>query len=253
MNPTNSSFHNLSWPVQNVVAFTTTLHHPKQLTYSSPYGHFNLGLHVNDEKNVVLNNRKLLLDYLPEKSSIQWLEQVHGNNVAVIEQASSEIIADACVTQKYNIALAVMTADCLPIIISSIDGNDIAAIHGGWKPLAKNIIEQTILKMNTPSSALYAWLGPCIGPDKFEVGEEVYQQFLTLGCEFRQAFQVISSDSHTKKYLANLHTIAEIQLKKLGIQHIYSLPHCTFSMKDDYYSYRRNNKTGRMATIICSS
>lgn len=239
------------WPVQNVVAFTTTIHHPKQLEYLSAYGNFNLGLHVGDEENIVLSHRQLLLDYLPANTSIQWLDQIHGNNVEVIKRQSGPLIADASATRQNNIALAIMTADCLPIIISSLDGSDIAAIHGGWKPLSKNIIQHTIQKMKTPASELYVWLGPCIGPKKFEVGEDVYAIFMDQHNEFSHAFIAVNSQESQKKYLAHLQLIAEIQLKHLGVNHIYSLPRCTFSNKDSYYSYRRDNKTGRMATIIC--
>ncbi|XPF96064.1 peptidoglycan editing factor PgeF [Colwellia sp. RE-S-Sl-9] len=251
MNRTNSFFNHVIWPVQNVVAFTTTIHHPNQLEYLSAYGNFNLGLHVGDEENIVLSHRRLLLDYLPANTSIQWLDQVHGNNVEVIKQESEPHIADASTTQQRHIALAIMTADCLPIIISSLDGSDIAAIHGGWKPLSKNIIQHTIQKMKTPANELYVWLGPCIGPEKFEVGEDVYGIFMDQHNEFSRAFTSVDPQEHKNKYLANLQLIAEIQLKHLGVNHIYSLPHCTFSMKDNYYSYRRDNKTGRMATIIC--
>lgn len=243
----------MSWPVQNVVAFTTTLHHPKQLKFPSCYGNFNLGLHVGDNEEVVQHNRNVLLDYLPENTTMQWLDQVHGNNAEVIKSYSDNIIADASTTEQSHIALAIMTADCLPIIISSLDGKEIAAIHGGWKPLSKNIIEQTLLKMKTHNQDLHVWLGPCIGPEKFEVGEDVYKKFLSIGNDFCKAFVAFKSPEGKNKYFANLHLIAQIQLVKLGVQHIYSLPHCTFTQTNDYYSYRRNSKTGRMATIICRS
>ncbi|WP_426360015.1 peptidoglycan editing factor PgeF [Pseudocolwellia sp. HL-MZ19] len=251
MNRTNNVFHYLSWPVQNVVAFTTTVHHPEQFKRSSSYGNFNLGLHVGDDKSILQSNRNLLLNYLPEKTSIQWLEQVHGNNVEVITTCSGVLIADASITQQKNIALAVMTADCLPIIISSLDGSEIAVIHGGWKPLSQNIIEQTLLKMNTAVQDLHVWLGPCIGPASFEVGKEVYEQFISIDSDFKKAFVAFKSSENEIKYLANLHLIAQVQLEKLGAQYVYSLPHCTFTQTDDYYSYRRSHKTGRMATMIC--
>jgi len=241
----------LSWPVQNVVAFTTTVLHPEQFKQSSCYGNFNLGLHVGDNENVVQSNRNLLLEYLPENTSIQWLEQVHGNNVEVIQTSSDTLVADASITQQKHMALAIMTADCLPIIISSLDGSEVAAIHGGWKPLSKKIIENTISKMKTPIQDLHIWLGPCIGPENFEVGEEVYQEFVSTDSDFKKAFVAVKSSKNENKYMANLHLIAQIQLEKLGAIYIYSLAHCTFSQPNDYYSYRRNKQTGRMATIIC--
>lgn len=251
MNHTNSAFHYLSWPVQNVLAFTTTVHHPEQLKTSTCYGNFNLGLHVGDDESVVQSNRDLLFEYLPKNTAIQWLDQVHGNNIEVIQSCSDILIADASITQQKNIALAVMTADCLPIIISTLDGSEVAAIHGGWKPLSKKIIEYTISKMETPVKDLHIWLGPCIGPEKFEVGEDVYQEFVTIDNSFNKAFVAVKSSKNENKYMANLHLIAQIQLEKLGARYIYSLPHCTFSQPNDYYSYRRNKQTGRMTTIIC--
>jgi len=251
LNPINSAFKPVTWPVQNVVAFTTTIHHPKQKLSSSVYGNFNLGLHVGDDEKSVLSNRQQLLNYLPRDASVQWLDQVHGNHVAVINKRAQAVTADASVTQNKNIALAIMTADCLPILISSFNGDDIAAIHGGWKPLSNQVIKHTLHKMNTPMSKLYAWLGPCIGAEKFEVGEDVYVQFTKQSLELKQAFKLILFNTNEKKYLCNLALIAKIQLNQLGIKTISSLEHCTHSMKDDYYSYRRQNTTGRMATIIC--
>jgi YfiH family protein len=233
------------------VAFTTSIEHPNYKQSFSSYGGFNLGLHVGDDEKKVKSNRKLLLEYLPENTSIQWLNQVHGNHVEVIKECSDSITADASNTRQKKIALAIMTADCLPILISSLDGTEVAAIHAGWKPLSKNIIEHTIFKMKTSIQDLHIWLGPCIGPDKFEVGEDVYKQFTLMDKCFDKAFIAFTFSEYENKYLANLHLIAQIQLEKLGAQYIYSLPHCTFSQTNNYYSYRRSHKTGRMASIIC--
>ena len=163
MKNTSSAFHYLSWPVQNVVAFTTTIHHPKKFKRLGAYGDFNLGFHVGDNSANVEMNRNLLLDYLPSHTAIQWLDQVHGNTVERVDNVRDVFIADASITDQKNVALAIMTADCLPIVISSITGKEIATIHGGWKSLNKNIIEGTVSKMTTPLEELCVWLGPCIG------------------------------------------------------------------------------------------
>jgi len=246
---TNSAFKYATWPVQNVAAFSTTIHHPNYLKQSSPYGNFNLGLHVGDNKATVNANRDLLLEYLPSATSIQWLDQVHGSHVEVVKKCSNPLIADASITSSSEVALAIMTADCLPILISNINGSEVAAIHAGWKPLSKNIIENTIQAMQTSPEALYVWLGPCIGPNKFEVGEDVYQQFKQLNSDLSHTF-LPKPHTNSQKYLANLQLIAKTLLTKVGIKFIYTLPECTFSLQNDYYSFRRNNKTGRMATII---
>ena len=213
----------------------------------SVYKHFNLGLHVGDNATKVNENRKTLQSLLPSNTRIQWLEQVHGNLVAEILQVTqSTITADAMVTRERNTALAIMTADCLPILLASKKGDEIAAIHGGWRPLSNNIISNTLNKMQTAPSDIMAWLGPCIGKEAFEVGSEVKKAFVEQGDSFTQAF----CKKANGKYLANLHEIARLQLTALGIHKISSLSECTYSQPEKYYSYRKSAITGRMASVI---
>lgn len=214
---------------------------------NTAYNHFNLGLHVGDCAKQVEHNRQYLQELLPSKTRIQWLEQVHGNSVAEISTVTKQaIMADAMVTREKNIALAIMTADCLPILLISNRGDEIAAIHGGWRPLAANIITNTVNKMHTAADKIYAWLGPCIGKESFEVGGEVQIAFVEQDNIFSQAFNKQSNG----KYLANLHEIARLQLNNLGIKQISTLSECTYSEPKKYYSYRKTPITGRMATII---
>jgi len=256
------NIHQVNWPAQNVLAFTTTRQHSllsiDETLDKNAYSAFNLGTHVGDYPQSVLNNRKSLISLLPKKSNIQWFEQVHGNNVAVITTHSNKtLVADAAVTKEKHIALAIMTADCLPILLSTKQGNEIAAIHGGWRPLAGNIIAKTLAKMTADNNDIVAWLGPCIGESAFEVGEEVKQQFLQQSLIFQSAFKpqvsdiVIGKPAEKPTYLANLQLIAMLQLQQLGITNISILPHCTFTRESEYYSYRRDKVTGRMATVIC--
>lgn len=256
--------HKVAWPVHNVLAFTTTRHHPenqhriyKNSQFTS-YSQFNLGEHVGDNPDQVKSNRNQLLNNLSPNSKIQWLEQIHGNNVVTIDSHSPmPLIADAVITQQKNMSLAVMTADCLPILLTAIDGSEIAAIHGGWKPLAKNIIANTVNSMSTLNENIIAWLGPCIGKTAFEVGEEVKLAFVSQSDKFSSAFSVNSShkvptgNEHDVKYLANLPLIAKIQLETLGVNQLHHLDHCTYTDEQQYFSYRRDNVTGRMASIIC--
>lgn len=211
------------------------------------YDHFNLGLHVNDELESVLNNRQHLLNTLPEKTKIQWLNQVHGNEVALISHHSLKPIqADASVTRNKHLALAIMTADCLPILLANQTGTEIAAIHAGWRPLADNIILKTLAKMQSKPHELTVWLGPCIGQANFEVGVEVKQAFLGLSVELSRFFVI----NNNGRYQANLAGIASMLLAKAGIRSIKSADQCTFEQKDTYYSYRREQQTGRMASVI---
>jgi YfiH family protein len=229
-----------------------------QLNNRFAYNDFNLGHHVGDCADNVRKNRNYLAEILPTECKIQWLDQVHGNHVVIInEQVDFPIQADAMITQSPNIALAIMTADCLPILLSNHDGTEIAAIHGGWRCLANNILSNTLAKMRSHSNELYAWLGPCIGSERFEVGKEVQITFTEQSKLFSQAFTKPPKDetsqqfSSNKKYLANLQLIAKIQLEQLGITNIKYLPECTYTQKNKYYSFRREQVTGRMATIIC--
>ncbi|PKG83535.1 peptidoglycan editing factor PgeF [Colwellia sp. 75C3] len=229
----------------------------------SPFNHFNLGLHVGDNADHVIYNRNELKHFIrqqlatassisakkiTEEVNIQWLEQVHGNAVVTVTDVDEQaIIADASITQHKNIALAIMTADCLPILLSHKSGDEIAAIHGGWRPLVANIIARTIDNMHSKPADIVAWLGPCIGKAAFEVGEEVKEAFTQLDLAFNNAFL----KQENGKYLADLHQIARRQLESLGVTVIANLEECTYQETDKYYSYRKEQITGRMASVIC--
>ncbi|WP_206484046.1 peptidoglycan editing factor PgeF [Thalassotalea sp. G2M2-11] len=245
----NNAFDHVELPVKNIQAIQTTrLALAKSISNTPPFHSFNLGLHVGDDKKQVESNRQQLLSCFPQYAKIQWLEQIHGTNVAVINAHHQQaIIADAVVTQTPRLALAIMTADCLPILLTNQAGTEIAAIHGGWRPLAGNIIAQTLDKMSSDSTQIIAWLGPCIGNTAFEVGNEVKQAFLTLSAKFESCF-IASKDD---KWLADLVAIASIMLKQQGVEQVINGHHCTYSNTERYYSYRKHQQTGRMASIIC--
>ncbi|MGL1958782.1 MAG: peptidoglycan editing factor PgeF, partial [Colwellia sp.] len=230
-------------PLQRSGVYTNSLSQQ-----NANYQSFNLGMHVGDCANNVANNRLKLQLFFPENAAIQWLEQVHGNVVATIDEVSDQpLVADAIITRQKNIVLAVMTADCLPILLTNEKGDEIAAIHGGWRPLANNIIANSVNKMNSDNSHIYAWLGPCIGPKVFEVGHDVKTVFKTKSNDFSAAF----TQQANGKYLADLQMIAQLQLQQLGVKRISKLPECTYTNNEKYYSYRKQQVTGRMATLIC--
>lgn len=253
------------WPTPKVLAFTTTrlpptnpltpnnslcspeCAQPKRNEFNG-YDAFNLGEHVGDCSNNVAKNRALLLNELPLNTKIQWLEQVHGNEVVVVEsQRDKPFIADAAITRKTDIALAVMTADCLPILLANKLGSEVAVMHAGWRPLAANIVARTIEKMQSSAQDIIAWLGPCIGKDHFEVGVEVKQAFIEQSPMLSKFFVI---NTH-HKYQADLPGLATYLLQDAGVASIEQHTECTFALKDKYYSYRRESKTGRMASIIC--
>jgi len=225
----------------------------------SPYDAFNLGLHVGDSVENVTNNRNLLKQYIYQQLTkqddmsvdevkVQWLNQVHGNEVVEVSVVNEQAItADASITRQKNVALAIMTADCLPILLSHKDGSEIAAIHGGWRPLAANIISITLEKMQSNNVDIIAWLGPCISHKSFEVGAEVKEEFTKQNMAFSSAFL----KQENGKYLADLQKIARLQLQLMGITEISSLAECTYQEATKYYSYRKEQITGRMVSVIC--
>lgn len=247
----------------------------------TPYGGFNLGLHVKDTPLQVHSNRCKLLQYIqidnPHIQRIHWLNQVHGNDVYhVTDNLKSELIsADAHITTCHHVALAIMTADCVPIVLASNNGEVLGAIHAGWQGLAKGIIYRTVQKMahqmtmqnnDVPLDELaivtqgwQAWIGACIAPEHYEIDERVKQgvlsQMLVNQALETQFFQPVSEKSG--HYLANLAKIAEYQLQQCGITHVTQSGLDSFADKR-FYSYRRKHEnkqafTGRMATLIFKS
>lgn len=238
----------INWPVEGVKAFQTIRSlAPDADVANIDFGNFNVGLHVGDNQASVLNNRQQLNSVLGAEKSIQWLNQVHGNDVAIIKEYSEQpVTADAAITSNPNIALAVMTADCLPILLSNMNSGEIGVIHAGWRPLALGIIEKTLLKLNACNSDIFAWLGPCIGQQNFQVGGEVRDTFISLD-EHLECYFLADEQN---KFRANLRAIAQYLLEKNGVSKIQTLSDCTYDKKEKYYSYRRCNVSGRMCSVI---
>ncbi|MBA2656192.1 MAG: peptidoglycan editing factor PgeF [Tatlockia sp.] len=231
-----------NWPAPpNVFALTTK----RNLGLSkAPYEANNLGLHVGDNKELVNLNRKALKENLDRPRDAEWLTQTHSTLCVVVEEESNRV-ADAAITRCPNRTLAIMTADCLPITLTNRQGTEIAAIHAGWRGLVNGIIENTLAKMLSPPEQLIAWIGPAICQSCFEVGEDVLENF-----QGRYAFTTNAFKSKNEKWLANLPQIAELVLKSHNVLTVLQSNICTYERKDDYYSYRRNAQTGRMATLI---
>ena len=218
----------------------------------APFDSLNFGSHVNDNPMHVAQNRQLLSQYLP--SEPVWLNQVHGTdvlNAGVVDAANTCCVpdADASFTTQKNIVCVTMTADCLPLLLCDEEGTVAAAVHAGWRSLCDGVIEATVAKMGLDSGRIMAWLGPAIGPNAFEVGAEVRAQFIAKDAQAELAF-IKSGD----KYLGNLYKIAAQRLITLGVTKIYGGGHnenwCTFTDKENFFSFRRDGVTGRMATLI---
>lgn len=176
-----------------------------------------------------------------------WLNQKHTTIAVEAVPENKEKIADASFTSQPNRICVILTADCLPILICHQDGTQVAAIHAGWRGLANGIIETTLSSMRQPTANLMVWLGPAIGPQKFEVGEDVFDAFTSQQADSQKAFV-----PHTPgKWLADLYALARMRLQAQGITHIYGGDFCTYTQNELFFSYRRDKGlTGRMASLI---
>ena len=210
---------------------------------------FNVGGHVGDNDEVVQANRQMLYEQLPPGSTITWLNQVHGTRVIhAPSEYSKGLEADAVWSDEPGFACAVMTADCLPIILADVDGQCVAAAHCGWRGLAGGILKRTIEAMPVDASRLVAWLGPAIGPSAFEVGGDVLAAFY-LAEEDLAVHPIPETDN---KYFLDLNILAGRQLLALGLDpsQVSGGDTCTYSDPKRFYSYRRDGQTGRMVTLI---
>ncbi|VXC07159.1 conserved hypothetical protein [Burkholderia sp. 8Y] len=225
-------------------------------------GGLNLGLSTGDAPAAVQENRRRALSLTGARDAA-WLEQVHGTQVedahAVIEaRASGPTRADASVTDQPGIVCVVMTADCLPVLFCDDDGRAVGAAHAGWRGLSGGIVEKTGERVaalaGAPASTLNAYLGPAIGPDAFEVGEDVLEAFVAAsGADRRDATAAAFRAAGTPgKYFADIYALARLRLTEIGIEaaRIHGGTHCTVTEKSRFYSYRRDRVTGRMAAMI---
>lgn len=213
---------------------------------SPPYHGFNLAEHVGDDPVCVAENRRLLTAQVGLPADPVWLEQVHGTDVVAAEAVCRPVAADAAWTRTPGRPCVVMTADCLPVLLCDRAGTVVAAAHGGWRGLVGGVVGATVARMAVPPAELLAWLGPAIGPNAFEVGEEVRAAFLALDRDCGDCFR----PSPAGRWLADLYQLARRQLQGLGVPTVHGGGWCTFSEPERFFSYRRDHRTGRMATLI---
>ncbi len=218
---------------------------------SAPYDTLNLGTHVGDDPSAVRKNRRLLRVSSAEKPEFCWLTQVHGIDVVDAAQVPGveSVEADASFTRTANVACAVMTADCLPVLLFDRLGTVVAAAHAGWRGLVAGVVEETIDAMAVEPAELVALLGPAIGPDTFEVGDEVRQAFVEADSGADACFR--PSPFHPEqRWVADLYELCRRRLRAVGIGQVVGGDACTFSDEERFYSYRRDGQTGRMASAI---
>lgn len=229
----------------NIHAFTTTR---TDGVSEAPFESFNLGDHVGDSKSAVKTNRTLLVEKFSLPQSPLFLTQTHSTRVIQLPYMGEHIEADAVYTNQPNQVCAVMTADCLPVLFTTKQGNEVAAAHAGWRGLCDGVLEETVKCFRANPEDILAWFGPAIGPTAFQVGQDVVDQFVAMDTNAQLAFQADSNEDG--KFLGNLYQIATQRLNRLGITQIFGGEHCTFTEKDTFFSYRRDNQTGRMASVI---
>lgn len=232
------------WPAPaHVLALSTTR---TGGVSAGPWRSLNLGDHVGDSAQAVAANRQRLHQLLPGGARVQWLRQVHGCTVveAGRERAPE---ADACWSSAPGWLCAVLTADCLPLLLTDRAGTAVAAVHAGWRGLCEGVIEAAVHALPCAPDSLMAWLGPAIGPGAFEVGPEVRQAFLRHAADADACFDVSPVQG---RYLADLYGLARQRLAAMGVTAVYGGGRCTLSEPEQFYSYRRDGQTGRMATLI---
>jgi len=210
-----------------------------------PFESLNLGLHVGDDAQAVGENRRRLAGQLPAEP--MWLSQVHGTDVAPHRRSSGEVTADAAFTSAAGAVCGVMTADCLPVLLCDHAGSVVAAAHAGWRGLLAGVLENAIQAMQVPPEHLMAWLGPAIGPEAFEVGDEVRDAFAAHTQEAVTAFVAAGAPG---KWKADIYRLARLRLSAAGVSDVHGGGLCTHSDPQRFFSYRRDGRTGRQATLI---
>lgn len=234
------------WPAPPGVHALTTLRGPVGDS-AAPLDRFNLGLRCGDDPDAVRGNRIMLEKGLDLPSSPRWLRQVHGTTV-VVEPGDDEPEADAAVTRNPGTVLAILTADCLPVVFASNDGSEVAAAHAGWRGLAAGVLEATVAAMQTPAVDISAWLGPAAGYDAYEIGAEVRDAFVSCNLVPEAMFAA----TRAGHWRINLHGLAIGRLMDAGIprRSIHGGGLCTISDPRRFFSHRRDARSGRMATLV---
>lgn len=240
------------WPAPaNVRAFTTLRRDGHS---EGAYAGFNLADHVGDTDEAVAANRTRLMQELELPNEPQWLEQIHSDKAVQAHSDGKVRTADASFTAEKNIVCAVLTADCLPVLLCNRAGTEVAAIHAGWRGLTGGVIRETVHAMSSAPEDLLAWFGPAIGPEAFECGVDVLEA----------AFESSMSESHAEAiakcfvphrqkplhFLADIYALGRAELAELGVTEIYGGDRCTVTEASAFFSYRRDGNTGRMASLI---
>jgi YfiH family protein len=232
------------WPAPpRVRAFVTTR---EGGVSEGAYASMNLGLSSGDAPDAVARNRAIVRTALPGEPA--WLAQVHGNEVAELDSLTGgeRPRADAAVVSTPGRVAAVLTADCLPVFLTDRSGRRVAVAHAGWRGLAAGVLERAAHSLGVPGEETIAWLGPAIGPDAFEVGAEVREAFMQVETQAHAAFRAHKPG----KFMCDLYRLARMRLARAGVRHVYGGGFCTWSETGRFFSYRREQKSGRMGAFV---
>lgn len=239
------------WPApDNIRACITTRAGGNSL---SPYTSNNLGLHVGDNPEHVQHNRQQLCAALGLSQSPQWLEQIHGVKVVNAKADGLVRTADGSFSNQPGQACLVMTADCLPILLCDKKGAQLAALHCGWRSLAKGICARGLQKFEGAPHQIIAYLGPAISQPHFEVGIDVLEAFFKAARNHTHRDEIAAAFTPAQRplhFYADIYALARAELRALGVTDVYGGDYCTYADSERFYSYRRDKVTGRMASLI---
>jgi hypothetical protein len=237
------------WPAPAGIVGGTTLRTGgvSQQSYAS----LNLGAHVGDDERCVQLNRSRFVRDCELPGEPAWLTQVHGTTVVRAGKSGDSRVADAVISHSARPdsarqVCAVLTADCLPVLLASEDGCEIAAAHAGWRGLCDGVLEATVSALESPPCRLMAWFGPAISQPAFEVGTEVRDRFVAADPGASGCFE----ENARGRWQADLYGLAALRLQNVGVTRVYGGGRCTFGEPDAFFSYRRDGQCGRMATFV---
>ncbi len=242
-----TAWNEAAWPVPAGVRGGTSLRGGDGVS-PAPFDRLNLGLRCGDDPALAYANRDRLTRWLQLPSAPHWLQQVHGTQVLRFDAPPGdgpEPVADAAVTATPGVVLAILTADCLPVLFAARDGREIGAAHAGWRGLAAGMLEATVRAMHTPAPDLVAWLGPAAGPQAYEIGAEVRDAFLAHDPAAASAFVA----TRTGHWRVDLYALARQRLAAVGVAAVHGGGECTISNPARYFSHRRDGRSGRLATL----
>lgn len=211
-----------------------------------PYDSLNFGDHVDDDLASVTENRALLQQWMRTAEPIRWLDQVHGTEVVDAADWVSGKQADAIISRQPGVPVAVLTADCVPLLLAAEDASVVAAVHAGWRGLSAGVIQATVAAMDIAPAKILAWIGPAIGQSAFEVDDVVRDAFVAADHAATNCF----SPNARERWQADIKMLSVLALRRVGVTRTTDVGRCTYQDADDFFSHRRAAPCGRMASVI---